>query len=112
MAKDDYFVVAYKILAYLYVQLKAGESIDSAMLAANGPLMKINERYWTYILENLQAQGYIRNVHMGFMGGQKIITDYEQCEITPEGIAYLCDNSLMEKAKQFLKDVKEITPFI
>lgn len=112
MAKDDYFVVAYKILAYLYVQLKAGEDIDPAMLSADGPLIKINARYWTYILENLQAQGYIRNVHLNLVGGRKVITDYEQCEITPEGIAYLCDNSLMEKAKQFLKDVKEITPFI
>ncbi len=112
MAKDDYFVIAYKILAYLYVQLKTGEDIDVVMLAAGGPLMKINEKYWTYIMENLQEQGYIRNVHLTWIGGQKIITDYAQCEITPDGIAYLCDNSLMEKVKQFLKDVKEITPFI
>lgn len=34
------------------------------------------------------------------------------CEITPKGIDYLCENSLIRKARQFLKDVKEITPFI
>ena len=28
MAKDDYYVIVYKILAYLYVQLKKGEPID------------------------------------------------------------------------------------
>ena len=28
MPKDDYHVIAYKILAYLYVQLKAGADID------------------------------------------------------------------------------------
>lgn len=28
MAKDDYFVIVYKILSYLYVQLKSGEDVD------------------------------------------------------------------------------------
>lgn len=28
MAKDDYYVIVYKILAYLYVQLKKGESVE------------------------------------------------------------------------------------
>ena len=33
----------------------------------------------------------------------------EECESL---IDYLCENSLVEKAKQFLKDIKDITPFI
>ena len=113
MAKDDYYVISYKLLAYLYVQLKAGADIDPAMISADGPLFHINERYWTYVLRNLQAQGYIRGLSITKpWGGDDIIEGLEECEITPDGIAYLCDNSLMEKAKQFLKDVKEITPFI
>lgn len=36
----------------------------------------------------------------------------EECVITPAGIAYLCDNSLIEKAKACLKDLKEIMPFV
>ena len=28
MAKDDYYVIVYKILAYLYMQLKNGENIN------------------------------------------------------------------------------------
>lgn len=28
MAKDDYFVIVYKILAYLYMKLKNGEEIE------------------------------------------------------------------------------------
>ena len=35
-----------------------------------------------------------------------------ECRITPKGIAYLFENSLAEEAKRFLKDVKDITPFI
>ena len=38
MSNNDYFVLAYKILAYLYTQLKAGDDIDPAMLAAGGPV--------------------------------------------------------------------------
>lgn len=32
MAKDDYFVLVYKILAYLYTVLKEGRSPDPQML--------------------------------------------------------------------------------
>lgn len=38
-------------------------------------------------------------------------TQLENCRITPIGIDYLCDNSFMEKAKSFLKDIKEIVTF-
>ena len=62
MSSDDYFVLAYKLLAYLYTQLKAGEDVDPAMLAAEGPLLKVPESYRTYILDNLQKRGMIQGV--------------------------------------------------
>lgn len=36
----------------------------------------------------------------------------ENAQITPKGIEYLTDNSFMEKAKNLLKDVKSIVPFV
>lgn len=113
MAKDDYYVIVYKILAYLYSQLKKGESIDAKMLMYDGGLFQINRKYWVYIFSNMTQQGYIRglrNIEVG--NGYYIEQQLPECEITPLGIDYLCDNSLMERAKQFLKDVKDITPFI
>ena len=62
MSSDDYFVLAYKLLAYLYTQLKAGEDVDPAMLVAEGPLLKVPESYRTYILDNLQKRGMIQGV--------------------------------------------------
>ena len=59
MAKDDYHVVVYQILAYLYVKLKAGEEVDAAMLRHDSKLINVNERYWTYIMVNVIEQGYI-----------------------------------------------------
>ena len=49
MAKDDYHVIVYKILAYLYMQLKKGENIDPEYLMYDGPLFQIDRKYWVYI---------------------------------------------------------------
>ena len=113
MAKDDYHVLAYKFLAYLYVQLKAGEDVSAQMISADSPLLGVNSRYWLYIMENLQAEGYIRGLSFEHAWGNEVfVQGLDDCEITPAGIAYLCDNGFLEKVKQFLKDVKEITPFV
>ena len=42
MAKDDYHVIVYQILSYLYRRLKKGEHVDAAMLAPESPLFKVN----------------------------------------------------------------------
>ena len=113
MAKDDYFVLVYKILAYLYTTLKEGRAPDPKMLLHDSPLLNINEVYWTYIMENLQRQEYISGLSItNPWGGATVISDFEHCQITPEGIAYLFENNLLSKAKELLKDVKAMTPFI
>ena len=113
MAKDDYYVIVYKILAYLYIQLKNGESIDVSMLKHDGHLFQINELYWTYILRHMYEDGYIEDITITKAFGETyIIHNLDSIQITPLGIDYLCNNKLLEKAKRFLKDVKDITPFI
>lgn len=113
MAKDDYHVIVYKILAYLYVQLKNGEAVDAKCLRHDGRLFQINFSYWTYIMINMCNQGFIEGITITKVwGNDYAVEGLEACNITPMGIEYLCDNSFMEKAKQFMKAVKEITPFI
>ena len=113
MAKDDYHVIMYKILAYLYVQLKNGEDVDPKYLVHDGLLFQINPKYWTYIMENAMRQGLIEGISVTrAWGSEVIISDLAFCRITPTGIEYLCDNSFLEKAKSFLKEIKEITPFV
>lgn len=113
MAKDDYHVIVYQILSYLYRRLKKGEHVDAAMLAPESPLFKVNKRYWAYIIYNLSRYGMIEGVD--FIEYEGIDIPYaaclDHCQITPAGIEYLCDNSFMEKAKSFLKEIKEIVPF-
>lgn len=113
MARDDYPVVVYQVLSYLYVCLKNGEKADPKMIQNDGPFFRINYSYWAYIMDNLQKSGKIRGITIARAAGkERIILDLEDCEITPEGIEYLCDNSFLSKAKSFLKDAKGIIPFV
>ena len=113
MAKDDYFVIVYQILAYLYQRLKSGEPVDPAFLKHDGPLFQINKSYWSYIGYHMAEEGLIEGIAFVRMDGLEVpyAHQLEACRITPDGIAYLCENSFMERAKRFLKDIKEITPF-
>lgn len=112
MAKDDYYVVAYQILSYLYMCLKRGEKIETDKISHKSKYIDINFDYWVYIIEHLQRQGYIEGADVNRAWGGDMFISIENIQITPEGIGYLCDNSFIKKAKQFLKDIKEITPFV
>ncbi len=113
MPKDDYHVIAYKILACLYVHLKSGADIDLQCLAHEGRLFQINRRYWTYIMENLVKSGLVEGLDITRTWGDAVIIDgLQNCRIIPAGIEYLCSNSFLDKAKRFLKEAKEITPFV
>lgn len=113
MAKDDYFVLIYNILVYLYNQVKSGKPIDPRMLEANSRLVPVNDIYWSFILDNLLEQGFITGIEKHeYIDGTVSYGDLSRCQITHHGISYLFDNNLMAKAKKYLKEIKEITPFI
>lgn len=110
MAKDDYYVIAYQILSYLYQQLKKGEDVDGDMIGHNGPLFAINERYWKYIMINMYEQGFVRGIAIKRDSEKIHIYRLNNCEITPDGIDYLCDNSRIKRAYNSAKDVLDILP--
>ncbi len=113
MARDDYHVIVYQILAYLYTQLKAGNRVDPELLKANSKYLNINELYWTYIMENLLRDGFITGITVNKpWGNDTVVSGLENAMITPRGIEYLTDNSFLVKAREFLKDVKAIVPFM
>lgn len=112
MAKDDYFVIVYQILAYLYRCLKDGEDVDPRLLEPSSKYLNINETYWAYIMEHMQEQGLIEHITLIYAMGHKLVDyDLTGCQITPKGIEYLCENSTIKKAYRFLKDAKSIIPF-
>lgn len=119
MAKDDYHVIVYQVLSYLYQCLKSGEDIDTKRLGKDSEYFivdgrALSDRYWCYILYNLQNMRLIDGI---IFSGKVDNYPYERpvrwenCMITPLGIEYLTDNSFMAKAVAVLKDAKAIMPF-
>lgn len=111
MAKDDYYVIVYQVLSYLYQCLKKGIDIDYSMLTPER-LFGINERYWLYIFEHMQQEGLIEGFDKKEYIGNQVAYDLSNIEITSHGIGYLLDNSFIAKARQFLMDTKSIVPFV
>ncbi len=118
MAKDDYHVIVYQILAYLYQCLKKGIDVDTKMIGIDSDYFKVNDqsinkRYWAYIIYNLQRYNLIEGViFAGIDGARNMPVNLEHCMITPTGIEYLSDNSFISKAENFLKSTKAIIPFV
>lgn len=50
MAKDDYEVIVYQVLAYLYNCLKKDIDVDPKLIEPQGKLFNINSNYWSFIL--------------------------------------------------------------
>ena len=55
-------------------------------------------------------QGYINGITVRKVWGDVLIEDLGDAQITPAGIEYLCENSMMKKAIQYAKEIKEILP--
>lgn len=111
MARDDYFIVVYKILMYLYNCIKSGENPDIYnVLTAES--YGISESYFDYIIYEMASGGYIRGVSVFNVLGRQApcVKLTSGVVITPKGIEYLQENSAIEKAKRFLKELKETIP--
>ena len=112
MAKDDYFVIAYRILAYLYECLKVGEQPDTGYIQAQSEVLDISQNYWEYIMRHLYEDGCIEGVLLIPVIGRDApaVKVSRSVMITPKGIDFLQNNSAMGRAKEFLKTLKETIP--
>ena len=106
MAKDDYDVIVYRILVYLYAckkrKIMHEESTFNAAVRKNVD----SDEYFADILSMMQEEGLIEGLTIvKAWGGDKIIaSDYGDMQITVKGIRYLSEDSRMNKVGSFLKD--------
>jgi len=111
MSKDDYFVIAYRLLTYLYACLKKSKLADQDILTAE--YFGVGAPYWDYIIQNLYQDGYIAGVKLatcfGMMPEPKVIIQ-PSITITPKGIQYLSENSMFERVKAMAKDIVALIP--
>lgn len=99
MAKDDFNVVAYKVLAYLYACLKAG-AVPSEAEARE--VAKVNEVYFYAVVSSLSSNGLVEPVkEFRDMNGDIIGLSGRLC-ITMAGAEYLEQNATMKRIARFL----------
>jgi len=73
MAKDDYYVIVYKVLIYLYAVLKRKKVFDESefkMIILKG---RINEDYFISILELMQEDELITGLNFKKVWGNEVI---------------------------------------
>ena len=77
MAKDDYHVIVFRMLKYLYHQLKDGLPPEPEMLMPDSKIFEINEYYWKYVLRSMMEEekcpkcGQKEKVKNRFMRGKQ-----------------------------------------
>ncbi|MBK5077083.1 YjcQ family protein [Lactococcus lactis] len=108
MAKDDFFYISYKILAYLYHAMKKGEKIDPGVFDPQN--YRVSYPYLNDILEELKENGYIKGISFIETKDGKLINGLSDIKITIKGIEYLDENSMMKKAYKTLKELKDWIP--
>jgi hypothetical protein len=98
MARDDYFVVVYKILKYLYGRLRQGKAVNVHYLSHDGEDFNIPQSYWNYIIRNLTEYGYVSGAKFFMKNGEELTICVEEIKITPKGIEYLQNSPMIAKA--------------
>lgn len=99
MARNDMHVIVYRILTYLYQQLKDGAEIDERKIDEHA--FGIPHSYWVFILSELHDMGYVRGISVvPVNGGGKRIEKLERACITFAGVEYLSDDSFMAKVRE------------
>ncbi len=112
MAQDDMHVIIYKLLAYLYDCMKKGKSADAAMLDRSGPIFNgIPEKYRCAIISEVSDRGYVTGLSIFYSDDSPQVLIAEP-GITLDGVEYMFENSMMQRALRWLQDVKSALPFI
>lgn len=109
MAQNDMYVVMYKIIAYLYDCMKRGERPRDDEWSPSA--LGVPEPYWTRIVEELTSHGLVGGVNV-FHGSSSTAVVPVEPYVTMEGVAFVQENSMMGKARQFLIDAKASIPFV
>ena len=105
MAED--LKAIYKILKYLRAAMNYEEA-DIDFISANA--LGISENLWINILEMLTSSGYITGIEVKYGAQGERVLSISNLRITLKGIEYLEENSLMRRAANIAKGIKDIIP--
>lgn len=104
MAKDDYDVIVFKVLTYLYACLKRKIQFSQAGFDKAIHREALNDDYLTDILWMMQEEGQIAGIEIiPAWGDVRVISsELSEMHITAAGIHYLKENGAMQKVYKAL----------
>ena len=103
----DNFNIIYKILKNLEIAMDYDE-FDIESISAE--TLGISENRWNAIIEMMINENYIKGVAIINNIGGRGVKIGRDIRITLAGLEYLENNSMMAKAKNIAKGIKEIIP--
>lgn len=103
----DNFKIIFRILSYLEKSLDF-EDVDLEAISAEH--LGITENRWLFIMIMLIENNYVEGLNINKFLGGSISIKPNHPRITLKGLEYLEENSLMKKAYNMLKGIKDITP--
>jgi len=109
MAKDDWEVIEYKILKYMYECLKHGKEVELSGISWSCPLFDINKKYWFQIIRNLVDNGYIEGMKHFTTKDGETFQQVAPLMITRKGREYLLESKTMNKVNKVLGATFEVT---
>lgn len=106
MAKDDYDVIVYRVLVYLYACLKREIIFEKITFQEAVRKNVENDAYFNDVLSMMQGEGLIEGlVFTKAWGGDLILSsNMSDAKITASGIRYLKENGIMSKVGSMLKE--------
>lgn len=110
MAKDDYDVILYRLLIYLYACMKRKIIFEEQTFSASVKKHVDSEEYFADIIRMAQEEGLIEGVTIKkAWGGDVIIaSSLNHARITASGIRYLNNNCQMKAIGELLKESADI----
>lgn len=105
----DNFKIIYKILRALEQSLDR-ERINMADISAQR--FGISENRWLAIIEMIVDKGLVKGIKVHYTADGECFLQIDRPMITMDGLQYLEENSMMQKAYRLIKGVKNITPGI
>lgn len=110
MAKDDYHVIVYRILVYLYACMKRKIMFEETTFEAAVRKYVVSDEYFADILRMMQEEDLIKGLlFVPAWGGNVILaSDMDEARITAKGIRYLEENDKMKTIGEKLKESIDI----
>lgn len=103
----DNFRSIYRILCYLERAMDYDEP-DLEQISARA--LNLSEQRWTVIMEMLVSRGYIDGIRIKRGVDGEIVLLASVPRITLQGLEYLQENSLMQKAARLANGIDDIVP--